>query len=286
MRILRTIMPIAAALTLTAAAAPDDATLRTAVASADRTPASVARDKYCHPYDTLAFWGVKPHQNVVELIPTTNGYWTEILAPYAKATGGVFTATAPDLTSASPQAVKSDSAFRARFADESKYGKVHWQTWSGKSGSSLGAPGSADLVISSRYVHIWLMTPGEFDGVLKEIYTVLKPGGILAVEDHRADPHPQKPQANDAYVSTAVVVEAAQRAGFKLEDASEINANPKDTKDYTFGQWTLPPNLSRKAPSFMISWPSRPADDTLQPPEFYQAIGESDRMTLRFRKPR
>lgn len=262
------------------AAAADDAALKAVVSGSDRPPVSAARDQYRHPYDTLTFWGLKPHQNVIEILPAgVGGYWAEILAPYAKATGGTYTGTTPN-----PSA--NDDPFRARFADESKYGKVRWQVW-GKGGASLGAPGSADLVITSRYVHIWLATPGEFERVLKDIYAVLKPGGTLAIEDHRADPRAQMPGAADAYVSSAVMVDTVQKAGFKLEDASEVNANPKDTKNYTFGQWTLPPNLVRKRPSFMTSvWPGRPADDTLQPPEFYLAIGESDRMTLRFRKPR
>lgn len=285
MRLGRVVFLAAATCMLAGAAAADDAVLRAAVASPDRTARSVARDQYCHPYDTLSFWGVKPHQNVLEIIPV-GGYWAEILGPYTKATGGTYTATAPDLSSANEQAKKNDAAFRARFADESKYGKIRWQTWNNKGGAPLGPPASVDLVINSRYVHIWLTNPGEYEAVLKDIYAVLKPGGILAIEDHRADPRAQIPNAQDAYVSTAVVVDSAQKAGFKLEDSSEINANPKDTKDYTFGQWTLPPNLARKPPSFMVSWPGRPADDTLKSVEFYQAIGESDRMTLRFRKPR
>ncbi len=226
-----------------------------------------------------------PRQNVIEILPTgVGGYWTEILAPYAKATGGTYTGTVPKSTN--EQMSKNDATFRARFADTAKYGQVRWQTWSAKDASPLGATNSADLVITSRYVHIWLNTPGEFESALKNIYAVLKPGGILAIEDHRADPRAQIPGALDAYTSTAVVVDAAQKAGFKLEDSSEVNANPKDTKDYTFGQWTLPPNLARKQLAFMTAWPGRPADNTLQPPEFYLAIGESDRMTLRFRKPR
>ncbi len=283
MRILRSIVPLAVAFTLIAAAAPDDVALKKAVASHDRTPTASARDQYNHPYDALKFWGLKPHQNIVEVVPG-NGYWTEILAPYAKATGGAYSGTVPDLTGASEQVAKNDAAFRGRFSDESKYGNIRWQTWSGKGQSSLGNPGSADLVINSRYVHIWLWTPGEFDAVLKDIYTVLKPDGILAIEEHRSDPRAQVPDAHDAYVSTAVLIEAAQKAGFKLDGTSEISANPKDTKDYPFGQWTLPPNSVKKAPSFMISWPGRPADDTLLAPEAYLAIGESDRMILRFRK--
>ena len=281
MRRLLAVCAIAAAAMSANTAMAEDAALRTAVSASNRPTTSAARDQYRHPYDTLTFWGVKPHQHVIEILPAgVGGYWAEILAPYAKATGGTYTGTVANLSA-------NDDPFRARFADENKYGKIRWQAWDAKEGSSLGPKNSADVVITSRYVHIWLTTPGAFEAALKSVYAVLKPGGILAIEDHRADPRAQVPGAADAYVSTAVMVDVVQKAGFKLEDASEINANPKDTKDYTYGQWTLPPNLVRKRPSFMTSsWPGRPADETLQPPEFYQAIGESDRMTLRFRKPR
>lgn len=282
MKILRVIAPLAAAFVLSAAStAPEDTALKSAIASPGRTAAFTARDQYRHPYETLAFWGLKPRQTVIEIIPG-GGYWTEILAPYAKATGGIYAVTVPNLTGASEQQIKNDASFRARFADESKYGKIKWQIWNGK--NELGAQGSADMVITARNIHDWMWTPGDLETILKQIHAVLKPGGILAVEDHRADPRAQVAEARDGYVSTAHMVETVQKAGFKLEEASEVNANPKDTKNYPFGVWTLPPTNARKELPFMTKWAGRPGDDALMPPEAYQAIGESDRMTLRFRK--
>jgi len=278
MKILRTVLPLAAAFMLTAAAAaPEDTALKTAIADSARTKTFVDRDKYRHPYESLKFWGLKAQQRVVEINPG-GGYWSEILAPYAKATGGSYVATVADVTKVNEQQAKNIAAFQGRFADESKYGKVSWQTWSAASGT-LGAPGSADLVITARNIHNWMTTPGQLDNVIKEAHAVLKPGGILAVEEHRADPRAQVPEARDGYVSTASVVEAVQKAGFKLEESSEVNANPKDTKDHTNGVWTLPPTNMNKAGAR-----PQPGSAPLKAPEAYQAIGESDRMTLRFRK--
>lgn len=283
MKILRAIVPFAAAFVLSAAStAPEDTALKTAIANPERTAAFSARDKYRHPYESLAFWGVKPRQTVIEIIPG-GGYWTEILAPYAKATGGTYVATAPDPATANEQALKGAATFQARFADEAKYGKVKWQPWNGKDGA-LGAPGSADVVITARNIHDWMWTSGQFETILKQMHAVLKPGGILAIEDHRADPRAQVTEARDGYVSTAYMVDTVQKAGFKLEEASEVNANPKDTKNYPFGVWTLPPTNARKELPFMTKWTGRPGDDKLMTAEAYQAIGESDRMTLRFRK--
>ena len=125
--------------------------------------------------------------------------------------------------------------------------------------------------------------PGQLDKVLKDFHAVLKPGGILAVEDHRADPRKQVTDAHDGYVNTAFLVAAVEKAGFKLEASSEINANPKDTKDYPLGVWTLPPTNATTKQPYMLGWPGMNPDAKLES-EKYKAIGESDRMTLRFRK--
>jgi predicted methyltransferase len=141
----------------------------------------------------------------------------------------------------------------------------------------LGAPGSADLVLTARNIHNWIGPAGTAEKAMKDFYAVLKPGGILAVEEHRADPKPEAANVGTGYVSTQHVIDLATRAGFKLESRSEINANPKDTKDHPFGVWTLPPSRQSNE------------KDKPSPPGFsrakYDAIGESDRMTLRFRKP-
>jgi predicted methyltransferase len=142
----------------------------------------------------------------------------------------------------------------------------------------LGAPGSADVVITARNLHNWAPNPAFLDRVLKDSFTVLKPGGVFAVEEHRSDPKPDVPGYANGYMSEASVIAAAEKAGFKLAARSEVNANPKDTKDHPFGVWTLPP-IRRTAP---LGQPSNPAFDRTK----YDAIGESDRMTLRFVKPK
>ena len=255
----------------------EDAALRAVVAGPQRGAENSARDGARHPYDSLVFWGLKPHQTVIELVPG-GGYWTEILAPYARATGGTYTAGVADLANPniSEGARKARAGFEAKYADTAKFGPIRYAGFGAVSGP-LGAPGSADLVLTSRNIHNFIWTPGQLDKVMADAFAVLKPGGVLAVEDHRADPRPQVSEARDGYVATAIVVAAAEKAGFKLVGTSEINANPKDTKDHPFGVWTLPPvRRSAQPPA-----PANPDFDHTK----YDAIGESDRMTLRFVKP-
>jgi predicted methyltransferase len=160
---------------------------------------------------------------------------------------------------------------------------VRWTPWTGAAGS-LGAPESVDLLLTARNIHYFMWTPGLTEKVLKDFHAVLKPGGLLAIEDHRADPRPQVPNAQDGYVSTSVMVAMVEKAGFKLEASSEINANPKDTKDYPLGVWTLPPTSTRVKLGYIATWPGQQPIDALRDAAAYVAIGESDRMTLRFRK--
>jgi len=252
-----------------------DAALKAAVAGQQRAPENVARDGARHPAETLTFWGVKPKLTVIELSPG-GGYWTEILAPYAKATGGTYVATAADLDNPklSEGAKKARATFEAKYGDQAKYGPIQYVNFGPVSGP-LGAPGSADVVITARNVHNWMMQ-GNLDKVLKDAHAVLKPGGVLAVEEHRSDPKPELPGVSNGYVSTATVIAAAEKAGFKLAAKSEINANAKDTKDHPFGVWTLPPSRWTTA----NGQGSDPKFDRTK----YDAIGESDRMTLRFVK--
>lgn len=270
-----------AALTLAgglAAAEPaGDAVLRTVLAGSQRAAGNMARDGARHPYDSLVFWGLKPGQTIVEVVPG-GGYWTEILAPYAKATGGTYIAGVADLANPalSAGARKGRADFEAKYADAATYGPITYAGFGPVSGP-LGAPGSADLVLTSRNIHNFLWTPGMLDKAMADFFAVLKPGGVLAVEDHRADPRPQAAEARDGYVAVATVVAAAEKAGFRLAARSEINANPKDAKDHPFGVWTLPPvRRSAQPPA-----PANPDFDHAK----YDAIGESDRMTLRFVKP-
>jgi predicted methyltransferase len=250
-----------ALLSLTPAIAADSV-LAAKIAGPQRSAENKARDGARHPEASLEFWGLKPGQTVIEVAPG-GGYWSEILAPYALATHGHYIAATG----------KPDQKLPARFEDKAVYGPVGYTVFSNGSGA-MGAPGSADLVLTARNIHDWLWTPGMAEKFMRDAHAVLKPGGILAVEDHRADPRPQKGDARDGYVATATIVKLAQDAGFKLEAKSEINANPKDTKDHPFGVWTLPP--------------SRRSAENGNDPKFdhakYDAIGESDRMTLRFRK--
>lgn len=268
-----------AAVLAVAVAAPvqaADAQLQAAVAGAQRGEAHKARDGARHPVETLTFWGLKPGQTVIEISPGS-GYWTEILAPYAKATGGKYVATAADLDNPklSEGAKKARAAFEAKYADQAKFGPITYVGFGPVSGP-LGPAGSADLVITARNVHNWVTQPGMLDKVMKDFHAVLKPGGVLAVEEHRKDPKAEAPGWTDGYMSEATVIAAAEKAGFKLAAKSEINANPKDTKDHPFGVWTLPP-VRQTAPS---GQPANPNFDRTK----YDAIGESDRMTLRFVK--
>jgi len=242
-----------------------DGALSTAIRGAQRSSRNVARDQYRHPRESLSFWGLRPGMTVLEIWPG-GGYWTEILAPYAQATGGTYIAALP---AASPP-------LPARFSDKAVYGAIATTVFNDKSGP-LAAPGTVDWVLTSRNIHDWMSTPGMPEKAFADFYAALKPGGILAVEQHRADPRPMVKNASDGYMSTAYVVKLARGAGFTLEHQTEINANPKDTKDYPFGVWTLPPTR-QSAPECQ---PPNPAFDHSR----YDAIGESDRMTLRFRKP-
>jgi predicted methyltransferase len=242
-----------------------DMALTAAVSSPARSPQNVARDVYRHPQQSLSFWGLKPGMAILEIWPGA-GYWTEILAPYAKATKGSYRAALSSTSQSLP----------AKFSQTSVYGPIATTVFNEKS-PPLAKPGSVSFVLLSRNLHDWMSTPGEPEKAMRDFYAALKPGGILAVEQHRADPRPMKPGASDGYMSIAVVVKLAEGAGFKLAATSEINANPKDTKDHPFGVWTLPPTR-RSAPS---GQPPNPNFDHAK----YDAIGESDRMTLKFIKP-
>lgn len=263
-------------LVVSAPAKAADAQLKAAVAGAQRSVENRGRDGARHPIESLAFWGLKPKSTVVEVVPG-GGYWTEILAPYAKATGGVYVAGVADLENPklSDGARKGRADFEARYSDVAKYGTIKYAGF-GPTSAALSPPGSADMVITSRNIHNFIYQPGMLDKAMHDFHAALKRGGVLAVEEHRADPRPEAPGVTDGYVATATVVAAAERAGFKLAGSSEVNANPKDTKDHPFGVWTLPPNRRNTT----AGKPVDPAFDGSK----YEKIGESDRMTLRFVK--
>lgn len=238
-----------------------------------------SRDVYRHPKEALEFWGLAPGMTVLEVQPG-GGWWSDILAPYANATGGKYYATAADLGNPelSDAAKQARTEFEARFAAKPDvYGTVQFVNFGPKS-----APlpeNTFDFALTARSFHGW-MGNGVTDKFLKDLYGALKPGGILAIEQHRANPGEQDPKAASGYVTEAYVIEQAQKAGFELVEKSEINANAKDTKDHPFGVWTLPPT-KRTRPYSEGADANDPNFDRTK----YDAIGESDRMTLKFRKP-
>jgi predicted methyltransferase len=235
-------------------------TLKAAIDSNDRSPENKARDKYRHPLQTLTFFGIKPNMTVVEVWPG-EGWYTEILAPYLKAHGKLYE---PIRTGQGAQHFKQMLAVKPVM-----YSNVTVTEHGPPETTRLAPAGVADLVLTFRNVHNWMredFAPQMFTAM----YIALKPGGILGVVEHRGDPSkPQDPKAASGYVREDYVIKLAEAAGFKLVGRSQINANPKDTKDYPDGVWTLPPTLKLK---------DKDRDK-------YLAIGESDRMTLKFMKP-
>ena len=255
--------------------AADKKPIEAAVAGDWRKPEAKARDADRHPVEALAFWGLQPKMTVLELQPG-GGWWTEILAPYARMNKGEFYATAPDLADPdlSENAKKGRANFEARWANADVYGKVNLVNW-GPKAAPLPAD-KFDFVMLTRGMHGWVRD-GIADAQLAKIFAAVKPGGILAIEQHRSVPG-QDPKTFNGYLDENFVISTVEKAGFKLDAKSEINANPKDTKDHPFGVWTLPP--SRQSTSG-----GKPVDPSFDRAK-YDAIGESDRMTLRFVKPK
>jgi predicted methyltransferase len=262
----------------TAAATKPDPVLEQVVAGDWRSAEAKARDKYRHPVESLTFWGLKPGMTVLEIQPGGASWWTELLAPYTHRTGGKFDATGADLADPklSDGAKAARKEFETHYANKDLYGDVRVVNW-GPNSAPL-PPQRYDFILTARSVHGWMRQPSLVDRNFTQFFNALKPGGILALEQHRANPGPQDPDAKSGYVTEAFVIEHAEKAGFKLVDRSEINANPRDTKDHPFGVWTLPPTLR-----------STEYGDSNEDPKFdhskYVAIGESDRMTLKFVKP-
>lgn len=267
-----------AACASTAPQATPDTSLAAAVGGEWRSAEDRDRDQYRRPAEVLAFWGLSPGTTIVEIGPG-GGWWTHILAPYARMTEGRYIAAAGDLSA--PQvtdaARQSRANFLNRFGDQSIYGQVEAVDFSMRAGLAL-PDASADFILVARAVHGWAQNEGATDRFMAEFARVLKPGGVLAVEQHRAAAGSDvTATAVNGYVPEAYVIEAAERAGLVLAARSELNANPADTRDHPFGVWTLPP-VARTAPA------GQPADPSFDRTR-YDAIGESDRMTLRFVKP-
>ena len=235
--------------------------LKAALAGSIRSDKNRARDKYRHPAETLAFFGLKPGMTVVE-IWSGGGWYSEILAPYAAATGGRYIA-------AERGDAKDARAFFDKHPELAKVSSVAPFPFAGE-GEKV-ADGSADLVLTFRNVHNWAGAKTPYaDEAFRQMYAMLKPGGTLGVVDHRMNADsPNMFEGKNGYMKEATVKKLAEDAGFKFVAASEVNANPKDTKDYERGVWTLPPTLRLGE----------------QDKAKYLAIGESDRMTLKFVKP-
>ena len=254
----------AAAYATDAKLTPDPA-LIAAVASPARKPTAVARDPARHPVDELTFFGLKPDQTVVELWPG-GGYWTDILGAYLAPAGKYYVALPAPGDKEEDESVQR---WRARVAEQgTRLGHIT-ETTLGKGHADIAPPGSADLVLTFRNLHNWV-EGGFAEEALAAVFKALKPGGILGVEDHRGrNDVPQDPKVKSGYLRQDFTIALAKKAGFELVGSSEIDANPKDTKDWVDGVWTLPPTLSQGD------------KDRAR----YVAIGEADNFVLKFRKP-
>ena len=260
-----------------AVASDPSAAIRAAVEADWRSPEHRARDAFRRPVESLQFWGLRPGMTVVEIEPGAEAWWTDILAPWAKATGGRYVAAYVDLAAptVSDAAKRARTDFEAKVGDHQRYGTVQTVNFGVASGLQMPA-NSADLILVARAFHNW-GRQGRTDRYMGEFFRVLKPGGVLAVEQHRAPEGSNWEQtAPTGYVPESYVIEAAQKAGFVLDGRSELNANAKDTRDHPFGVWTLPPVRRTTQGGRTLTAEERAR---------YDAIGESDRMTLRFRKP-
>ena len=243
-----------------------DAAISQALKGAWREPANVARDQYRHPKETLEFFGLQPNMTVVELWPGA-GWYTEVLAPVLHDQGQLIEAAIP--TKGFGESDNTQKLLDKLAADKDVYGKVQVIDFAPPGKLSLGKDGSADMVLTFRNAHNW---EGQHQllAVFQAAFKVLKHGGVLGLTDHRAAPGKTVDQVfKSGYMPVDYIIQTAEKAGFKLAGQSEINANPKDDRDHPKGVWTLPPTYAM--------------GDTDKAK--YAAIGESDRMTLKFVKP-
>jgi predicted methyltransferase len=258
--------PIALALLPAATTARDPVpspALLAAVKAESRTPANVARDRYRHPAETLAFFGVKPTDTVVEIWPS-GGWYTEVLAPYVTKRGVLYAAAASDKGLGGVRTLAA--------AHPAVYKGLRYAIFPAVAGQERVPDGTADVVLTFRNVHNWRFgATDQSQAAFDQMFAMLKPGGTLGIEEHRL-PEDQTgvEEGKSGYMKRSSVTAYATKAGFRLVAESQINANPKDTHDYPGGVWTLPPTYADKD-----------KDRTR-----YAEIGESDRMTLKFVKPR
>ena len=245
------------------------ATLDKVLAGDHRSEANRARDKYRHPKETLQFFGLRQDMAVMEVSPGGGGWYTEVLAPTLRGQGS-YVAAAWDPNDKGEYATRNSKKFADKLAARPDlYDRAKVTALQAPNALKPVPDGTMDMVVTFRNIHGW-MGDDAADAMFKSMYAALKPGGILGVVEHRAKTDkPQDPKAESGYVREDYAIALIEKAGFKLIGKSEVNANPKDTADHPNGVWSLPPTLQ--------------GGDTDR--EKYLAIGESDRFTLRFRKP-
>ncbi|MFB3060267.1 MAG: class I SAM-dependent methyltransferase [Candidatus Binatia bacterium] len=243
--------------------------IRATLSASHRSAKNRARDRYRHPAETLVFFGLADDMTVVEVAPG-RGWYTDAIAPLLLKRGKLYAAgNALDVPGQRKYRYPRQRDYNKKIADNPQvYGAVEISHLTPPQYTRIAPPGTADLVVTFRNVHNWLKRDPK--PYFKAMYDALKPGGFLGVVEHRAKPGTSlEKMIKSGYMTEAKVIELAEEAGFKLFEKSEINANPKDTADHPRGVWTLPPSLRLKD----------------QDRDKYLAIGESDRMTLKFQKP-
>ncbi len=233
-----------------------------------RSEENRARDQYRHPKETLLFFGIRPEMRVLEVWPEP-GWYTEVIGPLVRAHGQYYAALM-GADSQSKYVAERLSSYQHKLAERPDlYNRVTTVTLP-EDGTDVVPPATLDMVVTFRNLHNW-MARGTAAKVLTTLYKSLKPGGVLGIVEHRGNPAlPQDPQAKSGYVNEDYAIRLIEAAGFQLVGESQVNANPKDTKDYEQGVWTLPP-------TYRLGNTDR---------QRYAAIGESDRFTLKFIKPK
>lgn len=244
-----------------------------AVLAGDWRTEQAKRDNFRHPKETLEFFGLAPGQTVIEVFPG-GGWYTSVLAPYLNKVGGQYIAAGFE-EALGERFAKRNAQFMENHANSEIYGTVQMTQFGPTSGPM--ANGDVDLILSFRNVHSW-MRSDYAEKAFSDFYAALKPGGVLGIVEHRLpESAEQDPKAGTGYVQVSYTKALATEAGFEFVGASEINANPNDTADHPYGVWTLPP----------VSRTPKPEDEGAADFDAakYLAIGESDRYTLKFRKP-